>query len=58
MESTTPKLDTPEQFAQRIEQSRAQVYNYLAEGMPSLKLGRSRRIEPTAAFAWLLERAS
>lgn len=61
METTTPtpvrpeylKLDRPEQFAERVEVSRAQVYKWLANGMPSLKLGRSRRIDPAEGIAWL-----
>lgn len=49
-------LERPERFAQRIDQSRAQVYRYLAEGMPSIKLGSARRIDPVEAIAWLRER--
>lgn len=56
MEQPTLKLDRPEQFAERTEVSRAQVYKWLADGMPSLKLGRSRRIDPTEGMAWLRNR--
>ncbi len=52
----TLKLDRPEQFAQRVEVSRAQVYKWLADGMPSLKLGKSRRIDPVEGIAWLRDR--
>jgi hypothetical protein len=51
-------LERPERFAQRIDQSRAQVYKYLAEGMPSLKLGNARRIDPAEALAWLRARSA
>jgi excisionase family DNA binding protein len=55
VEQPTLKLDRPEQFAERVEVSRAQVYKWLADGMPSLKLGRSRRIDPAEGLAWLRE---
>lgn len=48
-------LDKPEQFAARTSVSRAQVYKWLADGMPSLKLGKSRRIDPAEGIAWLRE---
>lgn len=49
-------LDRPEQFADRTSVSRAQVYKWLADGMPSLKLGKSRRIDPAEGIAWLRSR--
>lgn len=46
----------PEQYARHIDSSRATVYELLAQGMPSIKLGRSRRINVAAADAWIAER--
>lgn len=56
MDSTpdTPLAMRPERYAQRTDLSRAQIYKFLAQGMPSLKLGRSRRILVADADAWLI----
>ena len=61
MNQTTPHpgelLERPEVFARRVDVSRGTVYNWLAAGMPALKLGRSRRIDPAEAIAWLKDRS-
>lgn len=57
METDPPTLLRPERFADVVDVSRATVYAWLAEGLPSLKLGRSRRIDVTEGLAWLRERS-
>ncbi len=51
------RLLTPNDLAERWSCSRAYVYKLLDEGLPSLKLGRSRRIRVADADAWLAQRA-
>lgn len=55
MDEGTPMAMRPERYAQRVDQSRAQIYKFLAQGMPSLKLGRSRRVLVAEADAWLVD---
>ena len=58
MDSNDPnRLVRPETYAQHIESSRAFVYKLMSEGLPSMKLGRSRRIRVADADAWLAQRA-
>jgi excisionase family DNA binding protein len=47
------RLVTPDELAQLWSCSRATVYRQLDQGLPSLKLGRSRRIRLTDAARWL-----
>jgi excisionase family DNA binding protein len=43
-------------LARHLSVPRSTVYNLLKAGMPSLKLGRSRRFNIEAVEAWLIER--
>jgi excisionase family DNA binding protein len=57
--STAPlDIETIDQFADRWSLSRASVYRLLNDGLPSIKVGRSRRLLSAAADAWLLERSA
>lgn len=47
---------TAPQLADLLGISRAGVYNLLHRGLPSVKIGRSRRFDPAAVEAWLSER--
>jgi excisionase family DNA binding protein len=47
------QLLTPQQLADYLGVSRAQVYNLIARGLPSLKIARSRRFRPSEVDAWL-----
>ena len=46
------------QLATRWSMSRATIYRALDNGLPSLKLGRSRRIRLSDADQWLSEQAA
>ena len=52
------RLESPVQTfsAEAIDRSERQVNNYVAEGMPSVKIGRSRFIVLAEARPWLLAR--
>jgi excisionase family DNA binding protein len=50
-------LLTVAQLATRWSMSRATIYRALEDGLPSLKLGRSRRIRLSDADQWLNEQA-
>lgn len=43
----------PEQWGQRWQFSRGMVYKLLERGLPSIKVGRSRRIPVLAADRWM-----
>lgn len=45
-------LNTPE-LADYLNLSRATVYNLLSRGLPSVKIGRSRRFRLSEVDAWL-----
>lgn len=47
------RLVSPEGLADHYAVSRAFVYKMLEDGLPSLKLGRARRIRVSDADAWL-----
>jgi excisionase family DNA binding protein len=51
-------LLTVAQLATRWSMSRATIYRALEDGLPSLKLGRSRRIRVSDADQWLNEQAA
>jgi excisionase family DNA binding protein len=51
-------LLTVAQLATRWSMSRATIYRALEDGLPSLKLGRSRRIRLSDADQWLNEQAA
>lgn len=46
-------LLTVDQLAEHLQCSRAQIYNFLRRGLPSLKLGRSRRFRLDQVTIWL-----
>jgi excisionase family DNA binding protein len=50
-----PWLLRPEQVARRLNLSRSRVYELLAEpdGLPSISIGRSRRIRTSDLRDWL-----
>ena len=50
---TGDRLLTGEELADHLNVSRAQVYNFLKRGMPSLKLGKSRRYRLSDVTTWL-----
>lgn len=50
------RLVSPEGLAAHWSVSRPFIYRLLREGMPSLKLGRARRIRVSDAEAWLAAR--
>lgn len=56
MDTASEGWARPEQYAHHIDSSRATVYALLAQGLPSIKLGRSRRINVAAADAWIAAR--
>lgn len=47
------RLLTADELADHLNVSRAQVYNFLRLGLPSLKLGRSRRFRLSDVSVWL-----
>jgi len=49
------RLLSPERLADHWDCSRAHIYRLLQQGMPSLKLGRARRIRVADAEAWIAE---
>ena len=51
-------LLTVAQLATRWSMSRATIYRALDNGLPSLKLGRSRRIRLSDADQWLSKQAA
>lgn len=51
-------LLTVAELAARWSMSRATIYRALEDGLPSLKLGRSRRIRVSDADQWLNEQAA
>lgn len=53
--TTQPAFLTPPQYGERWGFSRSKVYELLDEGLPSIKVGRLRRIDPVEADAWMLE---
>lgn len=50
---TGDRLFTGEELADYLNVSRAQVYNFLRRGLPSLKLGKSRRYRLSDVTTWL-----
>lgn len=50
--------EPPGKWGERYHLTRQTVYNLIAQGMPSIKIGRSRRIPVNAAHAWLMERGA
>lgn len=58
METTEQRMMRPEDYGRRVAISRAQIYNFLHRGMPSVKLGRSRRVLVAEADAWIIEHGS
>jgi excisionase family DNA binding protein len=50
---TAHRLLTADELADHLNVSRAQVYNFLRQGLPSLKLGRSRRFRLADVTDWL-----
>jgi excisionase family DNA binding protein len=50
------RLITPDDLAARWSICRAEVYRLLRQGLPSVKIGRARRIPIDEAEAWLLDR--
>lgn len=53
MHPTTPRLVSAAELAEHYGVSRATVYNLLDRGLPSIKIGRSRRFRLDATDAWL-----
>jgi excisionase family DNA binding protein len=54
VEEQQERLETVEQLADRWQVKRSWVYTKTASGqIPSVKIGKYRRIRPTAADAWL-----
>ena len=49
------RLITADDLAERWSCSRSYIYLLLDAGLPSLKLGRSRRFRPADVDAWLTE---
>ena len=49
----TPALLSPAALAETLGITRATVYNLMARGMPSLKVGRCRRFRLDDVLAWL-----
>lgn len=58
MDLETPRAMRPENYARRLDVSRALVYRWIGAGLPSIKLGRARRVLVAEADAWLLEHAA
>lgn len=50
--------ESPSKWGERHEVTRQTVYNLIAKGMPSVKIGSARRIPVNAAHAWLMERGA
>ncbi len=50
---TAHRLMTADELADHLNVSRAQVYNFLRRGLPSLKLGKSRRFRLADVSDWL-----
>jgi excisionase family DNA binding protein len=50
---TGQRLLTADELADHLHVSRAQVYNFLRLGLPSLKLGKSRRFRLADVTVWL-----
>jgi excisionase family DNA binding protein len=48
-----PRLLTPEQVAERLQISRSKVYLLLQNDLPSLQIGRSRRVDADRLREWL-----
>ena len=49
----THPLLTAEELAEHLNVSRAQVYNFMRRGLPSLKVGKSRRFRLSDVTPWL-----
>lgn len=49
------RLITANELAERWGISRASIYNLIHRGLPSVKIGRARRYDPTACDAWLTD---
>jgi excisionase family DNA binding protein len=48
-----PQLLTPEEVAQRLGISRSKVFELFHEGLPSLRIGRCRRVDVERLREWL-----
>jgi predicted DNA-binding transcriptional regulator AlpA len=57
-EKARNRLVSPRQLAELWGCSRAHVYVLMGQGLPSLTLGRARRIRLSDADVWLDERTS
>jgi excisionase family DNA binding protein len=44
---------TVDEFAEQLQVSRGTVFHWIASGLPSLRVGRCRRIIVERAFRWL-----
>lgn len=51
--TNVPQFLTAAELAQQYGISRAHVYNLMARGLPSVKLGRSRRFRLAECDQWL-----
>lgn len=54
MTDSDDRLLNAVQLAERYGVCRAHIYNLMARGMPSLKVGAARRFRPSEVDAWLL----
>lgn len=52
------QVETVAQLADRWSLSERQIHNLIAQGLPSRKIGRSRRLISAEVDAWLLERGT
>ncbi|CAN5865461.1 hypothetical protein BH23ACT2_BH23ACT2_13220 [soil metagenome] len=52
-----PCWETVDQFGNRTHLSRPTIYAMIRRGMPSITIGRARRIDPEAAMEWLRQRS-
>lgn len=48
--------ENADELAQRLRTSRAHIYNMIPLGLPSVKIGRSRRFISDEVDAWIRER--
>lgn len=52
------KLLTPREWADSVGISRTKAYRAIKDGLPTVMVGASKRIDPDAAIAWLKEHRS
>lgn len=53
MKYVDDRLRNAEELAEYLGLCRASIYNLLADGMPSIKIGRSRRFRLSDVERWL-----